>query len=279
MNPSPMLLDAAVMLALNSGDYSQTQQAIRILDHNSGFYEGVRASAIETAARILAKELARYQAMRPRIALELSESNDRLNEELAEVKRDRDGWKKADVLARIRIGELERERDEAREQSGLKLAACECAAIMDTAETHAQNKTVTRDNPSWSPAFESVMRRTAECIQLRADNARLRSEIAVQQQTINALSGDSYPTHLELVIRDNTRLREALFKEELNRNQLAVLGSDNARLRELLRVAHCPNCGGVGYTVGADKYGEPVQIQCEWCFKQSAALMQPGGAP
>lgn len=54
------------------------------------------------------------------------------------------------------------------EESAQQLAACDCAARMDTAETHAQNKTLTRDNPFWSPAFESVMRRTAECIELRA---------------------------------------------------------------------------------------------------------------
>lgn len=70
---------------------------------------------IKECAR-LSLELKRYKQMRPRTALELSEANDKLNDELAEVKRDRDGWKKADVLARIRISELECERDEARRE-------------------------------------------------------------------------------------------------------------------------------------------------------------------
>jgi hypothetical protein len=54
------------------------------------------------------------------------------------------------------------------EELGLKLAACSCAAIMDTPETHEQNKSVTRESPAWTPAFEAVMRRTAECIELRS---------------------------------------------------------------------------------------------------------------
>ena len=59
------------------------------------------------------------------------------------------------------------------EQIGQQLAACDCAAMMDTPETHEKNKTVTRENPFWSNAFESVMRRTAECIALRAEVAQL----------------------------------------------------------------------------------------------------------
>lgn len=69
-----------------------------------------------------------------------------------------------------------------REQHGLQLAACDCAAMMDTEETHAQNNTVTRDNPSWSHAFESVMRRTAECIKLRTELAAARE---LMQQLLN----------------------------------------------------------------------------------------------
>lgn len=55
-----------------------------------------------------------------------------------------------------------------------KLAACSCAAIMDTPETHDQNKDMKPDNPFWSPAFDDVMRRTGECIKLR----RALSDIA-----------------------------------------------------------------------------------------------------
>ncbi len=54
------------------------------------------------------------------------------------------------------------------ELNAQQLAACDCAAMRDTPETHEGNKTVQRGNPFWSPAFESVMRRTAECIELRA---------------------------------------------------------------------------------------------------------------
>lgn len=54
------------------------------------------------------------------------------------------------------------------ERNALQLAACDCAAMMDLAESHESNKVVVRGNPAWSPAFDSVMRRTAECIELRA---------------------------------------------------------------------------------------------------------------
>lgn len=68
------------------------------------------------------------------------------------------------------------------EHKAQQLAACDAAAMMDTAETHEKNKTVTRDNPFWSPAFESVMRRTAECIALRAEVERsTRSEKEARQ--------------------------------------------------------------------------------------------------
>lgn len=53
------------------------------------------------------------------------------------------------------------------ERNAQQLAACDCAAMMDTAETHEKNKSVVRGNPFWSPAYVSVMRRTAECITLR----------------------------------------------------------------------------------------------------------------
>lgn len=48
-----------------------------------------------------------------------------------------------------------------------RLAACSCAAIMDTPETHDQNKDMKPGNPFWSPAFDDVLRRTGECIKLR----------------------------------------------------------------------------------------------------------------
>lgn len=102
------------------------------------------------------------------------------------MKEDRDRWQSAceqRTNERNRLGvEIEgvkhelaavkAERDALREQIGQKLSACSCAAIMDTPETHEQAK-IERDNPFWSPAYEDVMRRTGECIQLRADIAFL----------------------------------------------------------------------------------------------------------
>lgn len=79
-----------------------------------------------------------------------------------------------------------------REGAALQLAACDCAAMMDTAETHAQNYTVKQGNPSWSPAFDSVMRRTAECIKLRAEVAALTASftpngaLARENETLRA---------------------------------------------------------------------------------------------
>lgn len=87
------------------------------------------------------------------------------------------------ALAESSVAALRKERDQLRaevrkrqEQIGQQLAACDCAAMMDTPETHEKNKTVTRENPFWSNAFESVMRRTAECIALRAELAKERAQ-------------------------------------------------------------------------------------------------------
>lgn len=93
------------------------------------------------------------------------------------------------------IKALKEERDQLRtevrklqEQIGQQLAACDCAAIMDTPEMHEKNKTVTRENPFWSNAFESVMRRTAECIALRAEVERLTRERRIEQMTAEHLA-------------------------------------------------------------------------------------------
>ena len=77
-----------------------------------------------------------------------------------------------------RIDQLERQLVSLRELNAQQLAACDCAAMLDTAETHEGNKTVQRGNPFWSEAFESVMRRTAECIKLRAEVESLREDKA-----------------------------------------------------------------------------------------------------
>jgi hypothetical protein len=63
---------------------------------------------------------------------------------------------------------------ELEELLGQKLAACSCAAIMDTKETHSKAK-IEKDNPFWSPAYEDVMKRTSECIALRARVAELET--------------------------------------------------------------------------------------------------------
>ncbi len=53
-------------------------------------------------------------------------------------------------------------------------------------------------------------------------------------------------------------------------------------LRELLKVAKCPNCDGSGFTVietggvaedGTD-YRECEQVQCQWCYEWTEALKQ-----
>jgi hypothetical protein len=99
----------------------------------------------------------------------------------------------------VRAEKAEAEIESLQEQRGMQLAACDCAATMDTKETHEGNKTVTRGNPYWSPAFESVMRRTAECIKLRADNEALRETldyalnawVEVQRQFTGPVGKDS----------------------------------------------------------------------------------------
>jgi hypothetical protein len=73
-----------------------------------------------------------------------------------------------------------------REEMALKLAACDCAAMMDLPESHESNKVVVRGNPAWSPAFESVMRRTAECIALRAQLATAQAKIAALETQLEA---------------------------------------------------------------------------------------------
>lgn len=210
MNPSPMLLDAAIMLALNTGDYDQTQQAIKILDHNSGFYEGVRATAIETAARIIAKELARYQQMRPRTALELSEANDKLNDELAEMK-------SAEVVARMEL-------DQKREDSEFALAK------LATAERE-RDEADRRIRELEAALAAAQTARDATCIKLagelrqtRADNAALRAamadcagwmaaQIAVQRSRVWKV--EIYPTGAwKELVRCEEQARAALGKEQ-----------------------------------------------------------------
>ena len=68
---------------------------------------------------------------------------------------------------------LKAEQVELIEGIGQKLAACDIAAMSDTQESHERAK-LNKDNSFWSPAYESVMRRTAECIALRAERDALR---------------------------------------------------------------------------------------------------------
>ena len=64
----------------------------------------------------------------------------------------------------------------ARELQAKKLAACSCAATMDTPEGHEEAK-IEKENEYWSPAYEDVMRRTAECIRLRLQVQHLSRSI------------------------------------------------------------------------------------------------------
>lgn len=92
----------------------------------------------------------------------------------------------AKTAATLSIAEdARRELAEVNEHSGQQLAACSCAAILDTPETHEKAK-IDRENPFWSLAYEDVMRRTAECIELRSKlaEANRRLEVATKWQPI-----------------------------------------------------------------------------------------------
>lgn len=56
------------------------------------------------------------------------------------------------------------------DQLSSQLTTCANAALQDTAYSHARQAELTNKNtPDWSPAFDCIMRRTAECIRLRSD--------------------------------------------------------------------------------------------------------------
>jgi hypothetical protein len=44
------------------------------------------------------------------------------------------------------------------------------------------------------------------------------------------------------------------------------------KFEELLKVAKCPACDGSGQYPAYGEHGEPVGIQCEWCFKVKEIL-------
>lgn len=125
-------------------------------------------------------------------------------------------------------GELAHERlrkiGELQHENAQKLAACDCAAMMDTPESHEKNKSIARDNPFWSPAFDSVMRRTGECIQLRAEVQRLKAELdaATKGSAVVNLSEGHAPNtdtagvaslwlqNFEAIVRRNEELMQQL---------------------------------------------------------------------
>lgn len=74
----------------------------------------------------------------------------------------------ADLKARAEA--LEKERDELRAQRDrefMRLAACGVAAICDTPTSMAE-QLIESSNPNWSASYGDVLRRTKECIALRA---------------------------------------------------------------------------------------------------------------
>lgn len=153
--------------------------------------------------------------------------------------------------AKKRIIAVKAERDQLRaevrklqEQIGQQLAACDCAAIMDTPEMHEKNKTVTRENPFWSNAFESVMRRTAECIALRAEVERLK-------KPTSEIEGDS-PENTETNPKSWVAWKARAERAE------AELAKERARLRylsELWSPTSSPNDSIAKWLVVGDHNG------------------------
>ena len=129
-----------------------------------------------------------------------------------------------------RAATVSAERDQLRvevrklqEQIGQQLAACDCAATMDTPETHEQNKTVTRENPFWSNAFGSVMRRTFECIALRAEAEKAKGYIALQ--VARAERAEAEVEQLRADDHTETERAEFLWKDRAERaeSELAAI--------------------------------------------------------
>ena len=54
-------LNSAILVALDSGDYHETQHAIKVLDDEARITDGGRECAAEVAARVLAREVIRLQ--------------------------------------------------------------------------------------------------------------------------------------------------------------------------------------------------------------------------
>lgn len=136
------------------------------------------------------------------------------------------------------IAERDQLRAEVRklqEQIGQQLAACDCAAMMDTPETHEKNKTVTRENPFWSPAFESVMRRTAECIALRAEVERLKKDNMDFAQWIACKmmqpEWDSFKKSMEVV--DHWKSRAERAEAELAKVEKAYTDEVQRRFKDV----------------------------------------------
>ncbi len=55
------LLNSAMLVALDTGDYHETQHAIKVLDDEARITDGGNESAAEVAARVLAREVIRLQ--------------------------------------------------------------------------------------------------------------------------------------------------------------------------------------------------------------------------
>ena len=49
------------------------------------------------------------------------------------------------------------------------------------------------------------------------------------------------------------------------------------KLRDLLAMASCPNCDGIGSYSMAGLNGEVIQEQCRWCFEKNLLLNDKKG--
>lgn len=63
-------------------------------------------------------------------------------------------------------------------------------------------------------------------------------------------------------MKDPSKMSERELRKEL------------CQTRRLLVLANCPdeNCGGQGFTVVPDDYGEAMQQQCQWCDERRTLI-------
>lgn len=145
----------ALLEALSSDANAGARMALKLQGEANGI------SVSEQLARLAYEQAESLLKMRPK--QEESEEMDQLEKLHMDVKLLREQLK-AD-----------------RELHAQQLAACDVAALADTPFTHYNAKLPT-DSPYWSPAYESVMRRTDECIRLRLEVERLNGMLNSKPQ-------------------------------------------------------------------------------------------------